>query len=111
MIEPRLNVYTCRKCKRHTVTVDVDEGVTPFLIQCRQGPRRRCTGMAVSSFYPRGPKPPHIGEPQWEWYKPSDEQLNKLYFGDVLDQMREHVEKGGLDLRARTKAAPIMHKD
>src|SRR3974377_965449 len=30
------NVYTCRKCGGHTVTVDRDEGVTPFMIGCRE---------------------------------------------------------------------------
>jgi len=29
---PRENVYTCPKCHGHTVTVDVDEGVTPLTI-------------------------------------------------------------------------------
>lgn len=34
MNEPRINVYVCRKCGGHTVTVDVDDGVTPFMIGC-----------------------------------------------------------------------------
>lgn len=138
MSEPRINVYTCRECGGHTVTVDVDEGVTPFMIRCRAGkevdaadagilrynqaleeygirirPRptvkRGCHGMAYSSFYPRGPKPPHIGEPAWEWYKPTDADLAANYEGDVLEGMREHVGKGGLDLRRRTNRPAIMH--
>lgn len=106
--EPRINVYVCQVCGGHTVTVDVDEGVTPFMIGCRrqQGPRRQCKGIAQSSFYQRVPL--HIGEPQWEWYRPTDEQLKNIYSGDSLEQMREHVAKGGLDLRGRTKASPVM---
>ena len=108
---PRENVYTCQKCGRYTVTVDVDEGVTPFMIQCRaqDGPPRRCTGMAHSNFYPKGPRPKHIGPPQWEFYKPTDAELRVKYKGDLLEQMREHVSKGGLDLRRRTKKTPVMH--
>jgi hypothetical protein len=113
MSDPRINVYTCQVCGKHSVTVDVDKGVTQSMIGCRaqNGSRRKCIGMAYSSFYPRGPKPAHIGEPQWEWYKPTDEQLKAHYSGGLLEQMREHVAKGGLDLRGRTKAVPIVHVD
>ena len=113
MAEPKENVYICQKCGRHTVTVDVDEGVTPFMIRCREkdGPRRPCRGMAVSCSYPRGPKPAHIGPPRWEWYKPTDADLVKHYEGNALERMREHVENGGLDIRRRTKAQPVMHHD
>jgi hypothetical protein len=121
MSEPRINVYICQLCGGHTVTVDVDEGVTPFMIKCRKdvprrfGPRGKasiktsCPGSAYSSFYPRGPRPAHIGEPAWEWYKPTDAELVALYRGDILEGMREHVSKGGLDLRRRTTREPVMH--
>jgi hypothetical protein len=118
--EPRINVYICQKCGGHTVTVDVDEGVTPFMIGCRSGHfvkfgrgkarvKKSCNGMAHSSFYPRGPKPDYIKEPAWEWFKPTDADLEALYRGDLLEQMREHVEKGGLILRRRTKRPARMH--
>lgn len=32
MNESRINVYICEKCGGHTTTVDVDEGVTPFMM-------------------------------------------------------------------------------
>jgi hypothetical protein len=134
MSEARINVYVCQKCGGHTVTVDVDEGVTPFMIGChareatvhpaesgdkkfaealerdlgvRIKPRdvkRKCDGMAHSSFYPRGPKPSWIGEPQWEWYKPEGAELAAM-----SKAMQEHVAKGGLAMRKRTEKAMLMH--
>ena len=111
MSEPRENLYVCQKCGRYTVTVDVDEGTTPFMIGCRAPGPRQCKGMAYSSFYPKGPRPSYIGEPKWEFYKPTDADLRKNYKGDVLEGVREHVAKGGLDLRARTNKAPVMHPE
>jgi hypothetical protein len=75
----------------------------------KRAENKGCKGMAYSSFYPRGPKPAHIGEPTWEWYKPTDAELVANYDGDTLEGMREHVAKGGLDLRRRTNKAPVMH--
>lgn len=64
MNEPRENVYTCLKCRGFTVTLDVDEGVTSFMLNCRASGREGdCDGMAVSAMYPKGPRPPHIPEP------------------------------------------------
>lgn len=132
MREPRINVYVCEKCHGHTVTVDVDEGVTPFMIGChakeneshpaesgskafeellkKEGIRvkarlkLRCDGVAYSSFYPRGPKPSWTGEPKWEWYKPEASEMSELSRSAL-----EHVDKGGLLLRKRTNKAVIMH--
>lgn len=132
MSEPRINVYVCEKCGGHTVTVDVDEGVTPFMIGCHaketephpaeSGSRKfeellarigirvkeklklKCDGEAYSSMYPRGPRPPHIGEPKWEWYKPDQSEFSDLSRGAL-----KHVAKGGLLLRKRTDKAPVMH--
>lgn len=115
---PRLNVYVCEyHC--HTVTVDVDHGVTPFMIKCRAksrpdrplkprltGPDGECIGTAQSSFYPKVPKPPWIKDPEWEWYKPAAEEIPKLGRGE-----RDHVEQGGLLMRPRTDAEPIYHED
>ena len=116
MKEPRINVYRCQYgC--HTVTVDVDDGVTPFMIQCRSrstperpikakylGEEGFCKGTAESSFYPRGPKPLHIGEPKWEWYKPTTPEV-------MSNAEFEHVKQGGLLLRPRTEREPVYHKD
>lgn len=113
---PRINVYRCEYgC--NTSTVDVDDGVTPFMIQCRSrarpdrpldpkytGPDGFCIGTAQSSFYPKGPKPPHIRDPEWEWYKPTTTE-------GLSDGERAHVERGGLLLRGRTDRAPIFHPE
>lgn len=135
MSDERINVYVCQKCGGHTVTVDVDEGVTPFMIGChakestvhpaeggdkayaealerdlgvrvkpRNQPKRACDGMAHSSFYPRGPRPAHIGEPKWEWYKPEGAELAAM-----SKAMQEHVNKGGLAMRARTSKPARLH--
>ena len=89
-----VNVYTCQKCKGFTVTVDLVEGVTPFMIRCRakQFMGGICDGMAESGFY-RQPAP---AAPAWEWYRPDAEEIERLDLGT-----REHVKQGGLLLRAR----------
>lgn len=101
MPKDRENVYVCEKCGRYTVTVDVDEGVTPFLLGCRAaGSEGVCKGLAQSQFYPKGPRPPHIPAPAWEWYKPDAAELERS-----TPDMREHAEKGGLFLRKRGEEA------
>ena len=90
----RINVYVCRKCGGNTVTIDIHEGVTPFLLRCRAtGREGDCDGMAQSSFY--RPEMEHAS-PAWEWFKPVGSEYRKLN-----RDMREHVDKGGLDIRRR----------
>lgn len=97
----RENVYTCEKCGGLTVTIDVDEGVTPFMLKCRASGRQGdCDGFARSSFYPKGPRPPHMPAPSWEWYRPDAEEVERL-----SDAMREHVRQGGLCIRKREATA------
>jgi len=96
-MEQRENVYVCQKCGGLTVTVDIDEGVTPFMLKCRaSGKEGDCDGFAQSSFYPSGPRPPHIPSPSWEWFKPTGKDYKKL-----SRAMKEHVDAGGLDIRRR----------
>jgi len=104
MLEPRINVYTCEKCGGYTTTVDVDEGVTPFFLRCRTTPG--CDGFGHSSFYPRDLKPKHIPKPTFEWYKPSGKKYKRL---DA--ESKEHVDRGGLLIRPRTKAQPVYHAE
>lgn len=113
---PKLNVYVCEYgC--YTVTVDVDEGVTPFLIKCRKrstldrpieakylGKDGECVGTARSSLYPRKPKPAHIPDPTHEWYKPESTK-------GLDDFERDHVQNGGLLLRRRTHREPVYHEE
>ncbi len=88
------NIYTCPKCGGQTVTIDVDEGVTPFMLRCRAtGQEGDCDGMAQSCWYR---VPADSPEPQWEWFKPCGSEYQKL-----SRQMRDHVDKGGLDIRRK----------
>lgn len=47
--DSRLNVYICKSCPEHLITVDIDDGVTPFRIGCQ-----KCQGDMTSRFYPPG---------------------------------------------------------
>jgi hypothetical protein len=82
--KPRINSYDCPR-GHSTVTIDVDEGVTPMFLNCRTV---NCGLQARSSFYhvPVGLKP------EFEWYKPTD--IKKLNPAE-----KEHVNKGGLLIR------------
>jgi len=102
---PRENVYRC-PAGHLTVTVDVDEGVTPFIITCRSG---SCQEAASSSFYPKSPRPAQIPAPEWEWYRPTDKQAKKKdrQFPGTWD----HVRNGGLLIRPRTSRDPVYHKE
>jgi hypothetical protein len=91
------NVYTCEKCGGFTVTVDLDEGVTPFMLDCRaSGKEGDCDGDAYSAGNPKRPWPPHIPEPAWEWYRPTEAEARRL--GRAW---REHLKNGGLAIRKR----------
>ena len=89
------NAYVCSKCRYVTLTVHVHEGVTPMLIACKNP--TRCDGIATSFMY-QLPACLAIGvtndslEPTHEWYKPDTRQL----------------KKGGVLLRPRTDAKPIL---
>lgn len=103
MSKNRKNAYWCADCHGYIVTIDVDEGVTPFMLACRvKGePPNDCGGMMRSMFYPEEPWPAEDGyghpiptEPTWEWYEPSLAWARRQG-----DGMLDHVKKGGLALR------------
>jgi hypothetical protein len=81
------NIYTCQACFEHIVTVDLDDGVTPFMINCRC--TEGCKGMMQSSMYRVFDQTMRAG---FEWYKPASS-------ADLPPGSREHVEQGGLLLR------------
>lgn len=88
MSKGKKNAYRCNTCGQYIITIDVDEGVTPFAIGCRA--TEGCDGFMYSGFY----RAPQYLVPSWEWHKPTTL--------DGLDPAtREHVEKGGLILRMR----------
>lgn len=87
------NAYVCEMCRRMIVTVDRDDGVTPFLIPCQFGcevvPGKQKAAMKsycyrVSQLLPAS----------HEWYKPGPEEIVKMSPG-----MKDHCERGGLEIR------------
>lgn len=101
--KPRINGYICTSddCKRVTITVDVDDGVTPFMIRCPG-----CKSTAVSCMYPTsGPVPP-VESATLEWYKPDEKEMRRMHPANL-----DHVRRGGLLLRKRTDRAPVCHKE
>lgn len=81
-----INVYQCEKCGGETVTVDREEGVTPFMIRCRADAKRG--GMMSSTFY----MAPQDLAPTYEWRKPTPAEYKKL---DKATR-KDHVDRGGL---------------
>ena len=84
----RKNAYICKDCGGATVTVDRDDGVTPFMLRCRA--KEGCGGWAESSFY----RCDQSLEATHEWYKPSGAQIAVSNAG-----ARAHYRQGGLALR------------
>jgi len=84
------NSYTCEKCGKQVVTVNLDDGVTPFIILCRANWPGECSGEAKSGFYRIDQESPAT----WGWYRPVGAELKRLDPG-----VRHHVEQGGLVLR------------
>lgn len=80
------NGYTCQDCGKSIVTINIDDGTTPFMILCRA--TKGCEGMMYSSFY----SIPQGLPAQYEWFKPKS-------FDGYSPEMKEHFRKGGLDLR------------
>jgi hypothetical protein len=99
----RLNGYVCQrptKSKPHiTLTVDVDRGVTPFMIACPV-----CQFDAYSMCYPRTGKIPCMEDVTHEWYAPDETEVQTLHPANL-----EHVKRGGLLMRKRTDRAPVLH--
>lgn len=81
------NLYTCQSCGGIVVTIDRDEGTTPFMILhssvggCKDG-------FMYSSFYAAA----QGWKASYEWFKPTD-------LSGYDEDMLEHIRKGGLDLR------------
>ncbi len=85
------NIYVCEKCKGHVVSVDVDQGVTPFTIDCKA--TAFCSGWMKSSMYRVWDQDMRA---DWEWYRPPVVQI-------LSPQAQAHVDQGGLLLRKATR--------
>lgn len=101
----KVNVYRCN-AGHLTVTVDKDEGTTPFIITCPKcgggpdysgGPN---DNSAKSRFY----NCYQFIRPEYEWYAPSAEEVEILSPG-----AKEHVNMGGL-LKRKIDHPPICPK-
>jgi len=82
------NRYVCDTCGKGVITVNVDNGTTPFMILCKA--TKGCKGVMQSSFY----QVPQELPAQFEWFIPTS-------FKGYSREMKEHFLKGGLDLRER----------
>lgn len=85
----KVNIYTCKSCRGHIVTRDVDDGVTPASIRCKARPAMLCDGLMWSSMYrvfDQDMRESH------QWYRPSAVEI-------VPPEAQEHVAQGGLLLR------------
>lgn len=93
-IEPRKsfegmkNIYLCSSCGHGFVSLDLDDGTTPFMTSCLNP---ACKEMASSMFY-RCPQEMLANvQPAIEWYKPTKAQMLKK-----PPHAKHHVEMGGL---------------
>ena len=88
----RRNIYVCDACNGHIVTVDLEEGVTPFMLpcMCKEG----CKGLMQSSMYRVFDQRMAASH---EWYRPAEAEIAALSPG-----YRDHVKNGGLLIRKVT---------
>jgi hypothetical protein len=84
----KINNYVCRECSGRIVTVNRDDGTTPFRLLCRV--RYGCMGLMQSTFYRCDQSEP----PTHEWFKPSLKWARRKG-----PDMLQHVKMGGLALR------------
>ena len=84
-LQYKKNSYKCRKCDTITITVDRDQGTTPFIMRCPE-----CNGEAESSLYRTFQR----AIPTHEWYHPTEEEYAKL---SIIE--KDHVDTFSLLLR------------
>lgn len=87
------NIYKCPD-GHLTVTIDRDDGVTPYLTSCTHS---GCQELARSHIY--NPMC-QVFEPTHEWYKPTLEEATHL---ELNEATLEHIRRGGLILREMEK--------
>jgi hypothetical protein len=89
--EGRKNLYQCERDPSHLiVTVDLEAGVTPFLIECERCKEEGHRASMKSAMY-------HLHAmtvATHEWYRPDS-------LAGFSRWTRDHLEKGGLILRKR----------
>lgn len=90
----KINAYTCEKCARKIITINLDDGVTPFMTGCPY-----CGSPAQSAFY----RVPQTMSASHEWYLPGAEEIAAMKKYPELLQTVEHIGRGGLMLRKITE--------
>lgn len=89
----KVNCYICDTCGKAIVTIEYDEGVTPFMLGCnRVSPFGDCNGMCKSSFYSN----PQNLIPTSIWYRKKDDE-------PMTTAQRKYHENGGLCFRELTQ--------
>lgn len=98
--QDRKNIYQCQTCLGLICTVDRDQGVTPFMIDCKA--TADCRGPMQSSFYMAH----SLLTATFEWFRPSADELAELCANLTGPRVEEraaayvdHVRRGGLVLR------------
>lgn len=88
------NAYACNICQGRVVSIDRDEGVTPFQIRCRA--TKDCPGWMLSAMYNDGCQ---ILQPGYEWI---DDGANRPLKLKQLDEGLVKIEDIEPDAVART---------
>lgn len=81
------NRYTCQTCGHQFVTVDRDDGTTPFMCGCQKA---GCKGMAQSELY----RVDQSLTATHEWYRAGAAEARGM-----KPHFRQHHDMGGLFLR------------
>jgi|SRR5919112_2072653 hypothetical protein len=81
----KLNKYSCPICRADLITIDRDDGTTPFSMNCITP---ACPGLMRSHVYSKVQ-----GTPTHEWRKPTIAEFNAL-----SRAYKDHVRMGGLVL-------------
>jgi hypothetical protein len=91
MPQHKVNSYVCPACRRETITRDIHEGTTPFLMACP-----KCSeGLAQSSIY----RCNQFQDAEVLWIRPTT--------GELVQS--DHVQKGGLiPVAASQSLRPII---
>jgi hypothetical protein len=102
-LKGRKNQYVCTACGGSIITVDRDEGTTPFMTDCKT--TGGCPGHMQSEFY----SPTVQGrEPTHEWYRATEQEIaTKKNPAACL----QHHKMGGLFLREIPTPAPPSSPD
>lgn len=101
----KINTYTCKDGHK-TVTIDKDEGVTPFMISCEECKALdKLNSTATSSMY----RCSQELTPAFEWYRSNMAEIVimakemerdfKVNYDGAFESLLSHHNQGGLYLR------------